>query len=259
VLWRNIAWSALMGALGCPGSQPQGSFKAPPTSSADSAPKSQRSPNAGPETQTSQGAAMLTEMDQAIINEANEAIAHALSVVDNAAPKECSGLARETLPREIPDWHARIFRTPPDLAKVPCALHLSADKTDDVVRFQWQHGDFDIVEYQTPTVLSVWIRLKREGTQPKNMAPSEVTTIARSLFNISADFLPRPPSSKEQVVALSTAPTESIYGMPAWSNRIDAGAHGDSLHFLFYKRHPQLIGLGTGGHWFDDEFRRRNR
>jgi hypothetical protein len=201
----------------------------------------------------------MSDLDKATMREANEAIAHALGVIDAATPKECTGPVRERLPGEVQQWHVRVLRLPTDLATVPCALYLSPDGANDVVRFQWTHDDWNIVEYQTPTVLAVWVRSTSQAMRAPTVSSSEVSRLARSLFNVAAEFVARSPSTKEQTPAFSTAPTTSVHAMPEWSMRVDAGNHDGILHFLFYKRNPQLLGLGMGGPWFDDEFRRKNR
>ena len=201
----------------------------------------------------------MSDLDKATMTEANEAIAYALGVIDAATPKPCTELVRDRLPGEIQQWHARVVRPPTDLRKASCALYLSPDGATDVVRFQWTQDDWDVVEYQTPTILAVSLHPKSQGMRVESISASEVSRIARSFFGISAEFVDRSPSAKEQAPAFSTSPTTSVHAMPEWSMRVDAGNRNGLLHFVFYKRNSQLLGLGMGGQWFDDEFRRKNR
>jgi hypothetical protein len=207
---------------------------------------------------------MVTELEQATITEANEAIAYALAQIDGAIAGGFRPTALQGLPppvrAEVQQWHTNVLRTASlDSPGTQYAVYLGDGELKDVVRIAWQQDEFDVVEYQTRAVVAVWLPPKRVLAQPAGTPLEEFTRLSTSLFNVSADFRPRPPSPQEQGLAITTGPTVSVYSMPNWSDRVDAGMHAGHVHFLFYKRHPQLLGLGLNQRWFDDEFRRRHR
>ena len=207
---------------------------------------------------------MLSEEDKSINQLANAEMAAVLADVDAATRDGFRDIDQAQLPSQLTsqtrDWRSQIFLpgAEGDAKNVRYAFHISKEPAANFVRMERVFRSFDIVEFHSPLVISVWVRPQGQRVRADTATVDEYTRIARSLFNLSSNWVPRPPSDAEQGLAVSTAPARAIYNMPAWSDRVDAGVHADHFHFMFYKRNPQFVGLGLRRPWFDDEFRRQH-
>ena len=207
---------------------------------------------------------MTSELDNGIIKETNAEIAAVLGAIDASLRDGFREIAPAQLPAplmsQIRDWRSRTLLPGPegDPRDVQFSFHLSSRPATDFVRLTRAFKSFDILEFHSPQVISIWLRPQGKPVQADTVTVDDYARVARSLFNLSSEWLPRPPSGAEQGSAVSTAPTRGIYSMPDWSDRIDAGTHAEHIHFMFYKRHPQFVGLGLRTVWIDDEFRRRH-
>ena len=207
---------------------------------------------------------MNNEPDQARTNQVNELIEQILKTIDEALSKGFRPTERNALPSSalagIDPWRADILRQGGENeSNLAYSFHVSNYPVGDVVRIERKQAGLKVVEFHTPLAMLVWV--DREPQAPAPLVRMEdYDGIARSLFNVASAFHPRPAAPSEQGVAVSTAPTRSVYSMPSWSERVDAGFRQGHLHFIFYHRSStQSIGIGTGERWFDDEFRRKNR
>jgi hypothetical protein len=208
---------------------------------------------------------MTNEPDQALTNQINMQIEHILKLIDDALSKGFRPIARDHLPSAaltgVNQWRSEIVRQGGEKeSDLAYSFHLSKQPIGDVVRIERKQAGPEVVEYHTLLAMSVWVRPEPGTLAPAGVAIEDYNRIARSLFNVETAFQPRPAAPFEQGLAVSTAPMRDIYGMPSWSDRVDAGSRKGYLHFVFYHRNStQSVGLAVGGPWFDDEFRRKNR